>query len=228
MSDAMRKPNRGWFKKGQSGNPAGRPKGRRDERTLLASSLLADEADAILKICIQRAKDGDPVALRLCMERIVPPARGRAIRLDVPSATAPVADDAGMEDDILGAPEKDIPAKAAPTESAVSVPDTKAAADEASLPAAAQPASTKAAEIDAALAAVVRAMAEGAITPEEAYAAGQVIDLRRRSLEAVELERRLARLEEVDLIIAGAPPMPIPPQARPTFAIGAPAAGWNP
>jgi hypothetical protein len=228
MSDAVRKPNRGWFRKGQSGNPAGRPKGRRDERTLLASSLLADEADAILKVCIQRAKDGDPVALRLCMERIVPPARGRAIRLDVPSATASVAENAGMEDDILGAPEKAAQVESAAPECPVKVPDTPPAADEAPPPTAASLASTKAVEIDAALAAVVRAMAEGAITPEEAYAAGQVIDLRRRSLETVEIERRLARLEEVDLIIAGAPPMPIPPQSRPTFAIGAPAAGWQP
>jgi hypothetical protein len=53
------------------------------------------------------------------------------------------------------------------------------------------------------MAAVVRAMAEGELSPAEALTAAQVVEMRRRTLETVELERRLCRLEEADLVIEG-------------------------
>ena len=61
------------------GNP-GRPKGAKNETTRLVETLLEGEAAAIGRTCIERAKAGDPVALRLAMERIAPVGRGRPVR----------------------------------------------------------------------------------------------------------------------------------------------------
>ena len=51
----------------QKGNP-GRPKGAQNRTTWLIAALLDGEAEAIGRKCIERAKEGDPVALRLAME----------------------------------------------------------------------------------------------------------------------------------------------------------------
>jgi hypothetical protein len=59
------------FKQGESGNPSGRPPGIIDKRTKLRS-LLEPHADAIIEKLIERATAGDPTALRLCIERIIP------------------------------------------------------------------------------------------------------------------------------------------------------------
>jgi hypothetical protein len=40
--------------------------------TELCADLLGDDAQAIMHECIKRAKKGDAVALRLCVERLVP------------------------------------------------------------------------------------------------------------------------------------------------------------
>ena len=72
------------FQKGVSGNLAGRPKGSRNKATILAQELLDDEADAIVRKAIELATEGNPVALRMCLERLVPPRRGRAVELQFP------------------------------------------------------------------------------------------------------------------------------------------------
>jgi hypothetical protein len=89
--DNTARKQRAGFKRGQSGNPAGRPKGARNRATLAAEALLQGEAEEITRTCIERAKTGDSVALRLAMERILPPTRERAICVDLPSV-ASVAD----------------------------------------------------------------------------------------------------------------------------------------
>lgn len=61
------------FRPGQSGNPAGKPKGTRHRATMLAEQLLDGEAEAMIRTVIEKAKQGDMVALRLCLDRIVPP-----------------------------------------------------------------------------------------------------------------------------------------------------------
>jgi len=76
------------FRPGQSGNPAGRPKGARNRATLAAEALLEGEAEALTRKAIELALAGDPLALRLCLERIVPPRKERPIALPLPAITS--------------------------------------------------------------------------------------------------------------------------------------------
>lgn len=72
------------FERGQSGNPKGRPKGARNHATVLAEALLDGEADAITRKLIDTALEGDTTALRLCLERLLPPRRGRPVAFELP------------------------------------------------------------------------------------------------------------------------------------------------
>ena len=60
------------FKPGQSGNPKGRPKGAMDRRNRLRA-LLEPHADALVAKVVELARDVDTTALKLCLERLVPP-----------------------------------------------------------------------------------------------------------------------------------------------------------
>ena len=55
------------FKSGQSGNPSGRPKGSLNKSTLATQALLDGEAEALTRKVVELAKEGNPVALRLCL-----------------------------------------------------------------------------------------------------------------------------------------------------------------
>src|ERR1700745_4171276 len=72
------------FEKGRSGNPGGRRPGSRNRATLAAAVLLEGESEALTRKAVELALDGDPVALRLCIERILPPCRERAVRFELP------------------------------------------------------------------------------------------------------------------------------------------------
>ena len=72
------------FSKGASGNPRGRPKGARNRATLAMEVLLDGEAEAITRVAIDKAKEGDPAALRLCLERILPPRKDRPVVFSLP------------------------------------------------------------------------------------------------------------------------------------------------
>lgn len=48
-------------------------------------ALLDNEAGAIVRKAIEKAKEGDAVALRLCLERIVPPRKDRPICFALPA-----------------------------------------------------------------------------------------------------------------------------------------------
>jgi hypothetical protein len=129
------------FAKGQSGNPAGRPKGARNRATVAVEALLEGEAEAIARKAIELAKDGDSVALRLVLERVVPVRRGKPICFDLPRIET-------------------------------------------------------AGDVSAALGGILAATAQGELTPDEAATIAGIVETKRRALETMELEMRLAALEQ--------------------------------
>jgi hypothetical protein len=50
--------------------------------------LLDGEAEELTRLCIEKAKGGDMVALRLCLERILPARKDRPVTVDLPKVTA--------------------------------------------------------------------------------------------------------------------------------------------
>ncbi|MHB2211405.1 DUF5681 domain-containing protein [Methylobacterium sp. CM6257] len=72
------------FVQGQSGNPAGRPKGSRNRATVALEKILDGDAESILRKAVEMAQEGDPTALRLCLDRILPPRKDRPISFDLP------------------------------------------------------------------------------------------------------------------------------------------------
>ena len=59
------------FKKGTSGNPAGRPKGIPDKRTEIRD-LLKPHAPALVEKAVQLALQGEQTALKLCLDKVIP------------------------------------------------------------------------------------------------------------------------------------------------------------
>jgi hypothetical protein len=90
------------FEKGQSGNPAGRPKGSRNATTVTLEILLDGQAEALTNKAVEMALDGDMAALRLCMDRILPPRRDRPVTFDLPTIKS-ASDAAAVTSAILAA-----------------------------------------------------------------------------------------------------------------------------
>jgi Family of unknown function (DUF5681) len=72
------------FRKGQSGNPAGRPSGSRNKTTLAVEALFDGEAESLTRKAIEMAMGGDGPALRLCLDRIVPARKDRPVSFGMP------------------------------------------------------------------------------------------------------------------------------------------------
>ena len=51
---------------------------------MAAQALLDGEAEALTRKAIELAKGGDLAALRLCMDRLLPPRKDRPVSLDLP------------------------------------------------------------------------------------------------------------------------------------------------
>ncbi len=126
------------FEPGESGNPAGRPKGIKDRRTELRQMML-DEAPALIAKVVEMAREGDATALRICLDRIVPAAKAKDDAITLPGLTDSLADNSRE---------------------------------------------------------VIRALAKGDLTPEEAGTVLQALASQVRIIEADEIERRLAALEQ--------------------------------
>ncbi|KVH49886.1 DUF5681 domain-containing protein [Burkholderia diffusa] len=126
------------FRKGESGNPAGKPKGARDKRTALRELLQPHAADLVRK-AVELALAGDTAALRICIDRCIPAVKAKDEPISISGLAGSLADQGK---------------------------------------------------------AVVAAMATGTITPDEAAAVMAVISAQAKIVEADELERRIAALEE--------------------------------
>src|SRR5262249_6524375 len=90
------------FEKGESGNPAGRPRGSRNRATLLMEGLLADDAQAIGRKAIAMEKQGDMAAIRLCMDRLSPVRKGEPVAFELPPLNKP-ADSVAAAAEIVAA-----------------------------------------------------------------------------------------------------------------------------
>jgi Family of unknown function (DUF5681) len=72
------------FEPGQSGNPAGRLRGSRNRATRFAQALLDNDLEALVTKAIARALEGDALALKLCVERILSPQRQTRVSFEMP------------------------------------------------------------------------------------------------------------------------------------------------
>ncbi len=77
----------GRFRKGVSGNPAGKPKGTKHKATMLAEQLAAGDAEEIMQVVIAKAKAGDMGALKLILPRLWPAPRTPAIKIALPDTS---------------------------------------------------------------------------------------------------------------------------------------------
>ncbi len=72
------------FKPGKSGNPKGKQPGTKNRSTLIVEKLIDGEAENIAKKAIELALEGNPIALRLVLERLYPPRRDRPVNIQLP------------------------------------------------------------------------------------------------------------------------------------------------
>ena len=72
------------WKKGQSGNPTGKPAGVRNKATVMVQSIMERGAKEITDAVVGLAKEGDLSAARLVLERLLPPVKERPISLALP------------------------------------------------------------------------------------------------------------------------------------------------
>jgi hypothetical protein len=100
-NNARKTPGRGPGRPFVKGN-AGRPKGARHRATLAAETLFDGEAEQLTRKAIEIALAGDPIALRLCIDRILPPRRERPLRFALPKLRT-VADAGAAMASILAA-----------------------------------------------------------------------------------------------------------------------------
>ena len=80
-AETSAKPTRG--RPFEPGN-AGKPKGARHRVTLAVEALLDGEAEALTRKAVAMALAGDTLAMRLCLERLCPARKDRAIAFEMP------------------------------------------------------------------------------------------------------------------------------------------------
>lgn len=132
---------KGRFAKGFAQNPTGRKAGSRNKATQAALTLMEGQLEQITQTLIDAALDGEMTAIRLILERLVPPCKEKAL------------------------PPLDLP----PVTDAASLPKLTAA--------------------------ILKAVAEGRITPGEGQTLAALANTHAKNLELAELEQRIAALE---------------------------------
>ena len=86
-TELAKRTSKGRFSQGLSGNPTGRPVGSRNRYTLFAEEFLRSRQEELIQKAVEMAMNGDPHALRLCIERILPVPRERRINITLPELT---------------------------------------------------------------------------------------------------------------------------------------------
>lgn len=128
------------WKKGQSGNPAGKKPGTRNKATMMVLSLMEKGAEEIAATIVEAARGGDLGAARFVLDRLVPPMRERPIDIDLPNT-----------DTVQG--------------------------------------------VDRAQQAIIEAVARGELLPGEGSVLAGLVEARRKTIETIDLEQRVAALE---------------------------------
>jgi Family of unknown function (DUF5681) len=82
LATASRTAN-GRFASGQSGNPAGRPKGSRNRATVFAEQIEEGQDKALAQAGVERALAGETAFLRVCLNLLFPKPKMRRIALDL-------------------------------------------------------------------------------------------------------------------------------------------------
>ena len=85
----------------EPGNP-GKPKGARSRVTIAIEALLQGQHEALTQAAIDKALEGDTVALRLCLDRIAPARRDAPISFELPTIST-VADTVAASSALLAA-----------------------------------------------------------------------------------------------------------------------------
>jgi hypothetical protein len=93
---------RGRWQPGVPGNPRGRPAGSRHRTSLAVEALLEGEAEGLTRKAVEMALGGDTTALRLCLERLVPPRKDKPVAITLPKLVA-VEDLPGVTSAVLEA-----------------------------------------------------------------------------------------------------------------------------
>jgi hypothetical protein len=83
-ANAGQKQGRGRFRKGESGNPAGRKPGVRNRATVLLEAIADADIAAIMAKIVEKAKAGDATAAKILLDRLMPVPRQRAVTLALP------------------------------------------------------------------------------------------------------------------------------------------------
>ena len=128
------------FEKGKSGNPSGKPIGTRHRATQLAENLLDGQTEELVQKCVEMALSGDGAAMKLCLDRLIPPRKDRPVSLELPQIE-------NMDD------------------------------------------------ATCAMAVIANAVSDGSITPIEGQVLSSMIENYRKTVETIELEKRIGELE---------------------------------
>ena len=81
----IQKKSRATIPGSSQGNPSGKPKGTRNKTTLAIEALFDGEAEELTRKVIEKAKEGDMVALRLCLDRIAPAKKDSPVAFELPT-----------------------------------------------------------------------------------------------------------------------------------------------
>lgn len=84
-----KKQGRTKFQKGKSGNPKGRPTGSRNKTTILAERLLENDLEEVCSVVANQAKQGNIQAIKVILDRLLPPRRDRHIHFPLQEIKTP-------------------------------------------------------------------------------------------------------------------------------------------